>query len=80
MRFEPAGQVGFGMKVKKCFAEGFNAREWEAADGLLLPGLERSQAAVQLTQCQFNLTLIPSFLPAFLPALGYANPYKRISA
>jgi len=47
MRFEPAGQVGFGMEVKQCFAEGFNTREREPADGLLLPGLERSQAAVQ---------------------------------
>jgi hypothetical protein len=68
MRFEPAGQIGFGMEVKKCFAEGFNTPERESANGLLLPGRKRAQAAVQLTQYEFNLTL------------GYSNPYKRISA
>jgi hypothetical protein len=88
MRPEPTGEVRRGPKIEKRLAQGFNGRKRKLADGLLLTGRERTQAARQLPQDNLDFTQMPAFLTTllptlpstFLPAFGDTEPDQRISA
>jgi hypothetical protein len=47
MRFEPAAEVGLGLKIQLRFGEDLDPREGESVDCLLLTWQNRSQTALQ---------------------------------